>query len=454
MKSFAKNSLVAVAALVGSGSAAMAAPLLSIGDSVDVFFNGSTNVQWRSNLFYTDGVDNIDQNTARAVFGLPVIAPNISRPKVDAFVFYVSPGVEVSVGRNSNANITLYYRQDFLFYNRFSDDLNTSLANLYLDGNYNWGNLETSAGFSFVQTQQNTPQTNGFNFVANLVETDRYDAYIDADYDISPKAWVSAGFEWNRVDYTNNDDFFNRYADTDTYQAPVSFFWRVTPKLSVGPSFRFRYTDPSSTGGFLIPGTATPTATISSSDYFDYFFNLAVTGEVMPKLSLSLNLGYQFRDTGRDRVTTPAFGVPVSRNQGQRHQFAALFNAEYEVTPKLITFVNFAHDFGNGAEGQTTTNLGGDVGAIYNINSYLTANTQFGMELTDYQNSAGREDITTTTSVALNYSPDIYWQFSLGYYYINNNSSVNSYATPVGFSDNSGASFNAHTVNLQAALRY
>lgn len=443
MKSFAKKSLVAAASVIGACATVNAAPLVSIGDSVDVFFNGSTNVQWRSNLFYTDGIEGV-------VAGTPIF-----RPKEDAFVFYVSPGVEINIGRNSNANVSIYFREDFLFYTKYSDELNTALANLYVDGTYDWGNLQTAIGFSFVQTQQNSPQTNGFGFVANLVETDQYNAYFDADYDISPKAWVSAGFEWNRTDYTNNDEFFNRYSDNDMYSAPISFFWRITPKLSIGPSFRFRYTDPSENGGF--PGNLVvgPTATVRPADYFDYFFNLAVKGEVMPKLDVGLNVGYQFRDPGRARTVTPVVGFPVATvTQDERHQFTILANAEYEITPKLLSYVNFYHDFGVGAEGQTIVNLGGDVGLLYQFNNYLSANSEFGMENSDYQNTNGRVDLTTTASFSVNYQPDLYWTFSLGYYYINNNSNGNTYFIGPFPTSNTGASFQAHTVNLQATFRY
>ncbi len=444
MKSFAKKSLVAAASMVGASALLHSAPLVSIGDSVDVFFNGSTTAQWRSNLFYTDGIDNLP---AAAILGVPAI----SRPKVDAWVFYVSPGVEVNIGRNSNANVKIYFREDFLFYTRYSDELNTALANLYIDGVYDWGNLSTSAGFSFVQTQQNSPQTNGVNFVANLVQTDQYKAYIDADYDISPKAWVSGGFQWSQTDYTNNEDFFNRYSDTNIYEAPITFFWRITPKLSIGPSFRFRYSDPSENGGFVSPLVFPPTPVGQPSDYYDYFFNLAVQGEVLPKLDISLNIGYQFRDPGRgysiNGITQPG--------QGERHQFAVKANAQYEITPKLLSYANFYHDFGVAADGQTITNLGGDTGLMYQYNSYLSSNLEFGMENSDYQNSVGREDLTTTTGFSVNYQPDLYWQFSVGYYYINNKSRGNNYVLAPGFvTDNTGASFNAHTINLQATFRY
>ncbi|GHB97653.1 hypothetical protein [Cerasicoccus arenae] len=463
MKSFAQKSLVAVAAMIGSSAVMNAAPLISIGDSVDVFFNGSTNAQWRSNLFYTDGIDNLQSaviaNSPAGTVAFPTLAANggaavIARPKVDAWVFYVSPGVEVNVGRNSNASLTLYFREDFLFYTRYSDELNTELANLFIDGSYDFGNLTTSAGFSFVQTQQNSPQTNGTNFVANLVETNQLNAYADANYDISPKAWASAGFSWSQTDYTNNDEFQDRYSNNNIYSAPVSFFWRITPKLSVGPSFRFRYTDPSANGGFTgIVGTTPigPTPRVTPSDYYDYFFNIAVQGEVLPKLNVGLNVGYQFRDPGRDRVTTTA-GISRTSSQSQRHQFTIVADAEYEITPKLMSYVNFYHDFGVGAEGQTVVNLGGDTGVLYQFNNYISSNLEFGMENSDYQDTQGRNDLTTTSSFSVNYNPNLYWQFSVGYFYMNNNSTGN--VTAANLSGNTGASFQAHTINMQATFRY
>lgn len=431
MKSFTQKSLIA-ASILGAGAALNAAPLVSIGDSVDIFFNGSTNVQWRSNLFYADGIQGTTPPTALAPTGVTV-----NRPKESAFVFYVSPGLEIQIGRNSNANVTIYFREDFLFYSKYGSRLNTELANLYVDGVYDWGNLSTSAGFSFVQSQQNTPITSGGVFQADLVETDNYNAYIDADYDISPKAWLSGGFSWNRKDYTNNQNFGNRYSDVDTYQAPITFFWRVTPKLSVGPSFRYRYTDPSSTP-FVRP-----------ADYNDYFFNVAVKGEVMPKLNVGLNAGYQLRDPNRDRINRV---TNTAISQDTRGQFSIIGDVEYEITPKLLSYASLYNEFGVGSQGQTTTDLGGDIGAIYQFNSYISAVAEFGMESSEYQNSNGREDLTTTADFSINYTPNTYWQLSAGYYYINNNSDGNF--NPVIGSDNTGASFNSHTVNLQATFRY
>ncbi|WP_309385435.1 hypothetical protein [Cerasicoccus frondis] len=415
MKSFAQKTLIAAAAAFSAGSIAQAAPLVSIGDSVDVFFNGSTNAQWRSNLFYTDGIDDA----------------GVRRPKDSAFVFYVSPGLEVNIGRNSNANVTIYFREDFLFYSKYSDELNTELANLYVDGTYNWGNLDTSAGFSFVQSQQNTANTAGGAFQADLVETDNYNAYIDADYDISPKAWVSGGFDWRQRNYTNNQDFGNRYSDVDYYTVPLTFFWRVTPKLSVGPSFRYRYTDPTSNA------LGTP------ADYNDYFFNVAVKGEIMPKLDIGLNAGYQLRDPNRDLINSLGASVP----QDSRGQFSIIGDVEYEITPKLLSYASLYHDFGVGAQGQTTTNLGGDIGATYFFNSYISSNAEFGMENSEYSNTGGRDDLTTTAGFSVVYTPNVYWQLSAGYTYINNDSNANNGV-------NTGANFQAHTINLQATFRY
>ncbi|MBC2596087.1 outer membrane beta-barrel protein [Ruficoccus amylovorans] len=392
------SALIGVAALLAGGTSAQAAPLVTVADTVDVFFNGLVAGRFQTNVFNS---------------------PNTE----DDFLFILGPGVEMNVGRNSMANLRVMFREDFYFYNRF-DSLNTQRANLYIDGSYANGPLSTEAGFSYVQTQQNTQNTlipGNLATQANLVKRDLYNAYANGQYDFSQKYWMAGGFAWNRVEYTNNATFGDAYSNYDSYSVPVDFFYRVTPKWSIGPGFRYRYTDTQ--------GTSTQPA----RHYSDYFFNLALTGEVLPKLNAKLNIGYQLRD-----------GSGVS-NDGR---FAMDSTFSYNYSEKLTLLLDIGKDFGVGGQGTSIDEIGVGVGARYAITPYVSAQADFDYYNTEYQNqtgagtNAGREDNTYIAGASVTWTPDPIISLSLGYSYFKNDS------------NRAGLTYDNNIVNLQAVIRY
>lgn len=374
-----------------SSSALQAAPFISIADTVDVFFLGSISADYRTNLF------------------------NASAVKNDDFVFTFSPGLEARIGRDSNATVSLIFKEDILVYHRFHGQ-NTQLANVILNGSYNTGPLELDGLFSFRQTQTNTPDT----FVAGVatnrfVERDQYNAEVLAKYDISPKFWTRGAVKWGRTDYTNNQDFNNSFSNQDAYSLPLNVFYRYTEKLSLGLGYRYRYTDVSAN------------SVSGSRHYNDHFISLAVTGELAPKLEATANVGYQYRDT-----------------QGNSHgQFALDARLDYNMTEKVNIFAGGGHDFGVSSTGNGKTMLNGYIGADYRFTDFISSTVRFERVHTSYDNTAsGRKDDTTYANIFLNYSPNVYWTFSAGYGYSNNGSSV------------SAASYSSNTFSLSASLRY
>ncbi|WOO41306.1 outer membrane beta-barrel protein [Rubellicoccus peritrichatus] len=377
-----------------------AAPLVSIGDSVDVFFRGSVSGQYRSN-----------------VFNNPL--------KADDYIFIFSPGLEVNIGRNSNANIKIIFREDISWYNRFTNQ-DSQLANLFIDGVYNSGPLTSGAGFSFVQNQQNTASTAGVATGTNQneVQRDLYAAYIKAEYDISQKTYTTGRFEWNRTDYTNNQDFGNSFSDRDIFTAPLDVLYRFSPKLDLGLGYRFRYTDVSNNQSNPALGSQTP------GDYLDNFVSFSVRGELYPKLTTRLNVGWQNRSFN-------AAGL------NDDNTISVLSAFDYEFSPKLDFTAGFNRDFGTGSIGQSTINTGGFFGTTYNFSQFIAVSSRIDVVNTDYENDpSGRSDDTIRANTSVTYTPNVYLQFTAAYAYINNSSNIN------------GASFMGHTIDLSASLRY
>ncbi len=384
--------LPAAAVLAALTSPLAAAPLISIGDTVDIFFNGSVSGQYRSNVFNNPAAE-------------------------DDYIFYFSPGVEVNIGRNSNANINIRFREDFLYYNRFSSQ-DTNLSNLYIDGTYNSGPLTSKAGFSYVQSQQNTASLVGVpGTIRNLVKRDLYNAYVAGEYEISSKTSVDAAVRWSHTDYTNNQQFANRYANTQSFSLPIDFFYKYSQKLDVGLGYRFRYTDVSST-----PFRA-------SRDYSDHFVSLALRGEIAPKLTTRLNAGLQIRDDN------------AAVNPQNTTTFSILSEFNYAATPKTAITAGFTRDFGVSGEGGSTEDTGGYGRVTYAFSQFISTNAHFGYTHSEYQGQP-RTDKTIRTGVGATYAPNNYLAFSAIYSFINNASNVN------------GAGFSGHTIDLSASLRY
>lgn len=389
-KSFRHLLQGSAAALLTTG-AVQAAPFISIADTVDVFFLGRVAADYRTNLF------------------------NAYANKHDDFVFTFTPGIEARIGRDSNATVSLVFKEDFLVYHRFHGQ-NTELANLFLDGTYNSGPLSLDGGFSFRQTQSNTPDTFLPGASSDLfVRRDLYSARAMAKYDISPKFWSKGGFRWHRTEYTNNNDFGNRFSNSDVYSLPMDVFYRYSEKLSVGLGYRYRYTDAKAN---VIQG---------ARHYNDHFFSVALTGELAPKLEATANIGYQLRDT-----------------QGGNHgQFALDARLDYNLTEKVNLFAGGGHDFGVSSTGSGKEILSGYIGADYQINSFVSTTARFEQVHTKYSgSSAGRKDDTSYVNLAVNYSPNVYWTFSAGYAYSNNGSSWTT------------ASYSSNIFSLSASLRY
>ena len=392
------KAFIGVAALLAGGSSVQAAPLVTVADTVDIFFNGLVAGRYTSNVFSAPTAQN-------------------------DFLFIVGPGVEMNVGRNSMASLSVIFREDFYFYNRF-DNLNTQRANLYINGSYANGPLSADAGFSYVQTQQNTRGTliaGNPALGSNLVKRDNYDAFVKGQYTFSQKYWTALGFNWHRTEYTNNATFNNAYASYDNYSIPVDMFYRVTPKWSIGPGFRYRYTDTAAT------------ATLPARYYNDYFMNLAITGEVLPKLDANVNVGYQIRDGG---------GVS---NDGK---FALYSGFTYAYSEKLTLMLDVDKDFGVGGQGTSTDVTTVGVGANYAITPYVSAQADFDYTYTDYQaqsssgGNAGREDNTYVAGASVTWTPDPILSLTLGYSYFKNDS------------NRPGLTYDSNIVNLQAAIRY
>ena len=95
-----------------SVSSSLAAPLVSIGDNTDIYFNGSSSLRWASNIFRNEQNEESDLS------------------------WTISPGLEVNLGRGiTNADFTVITRYDIVRYED-NDRLDTELFHIEALGTF------------------------------------------------------------------------------------------------------------------------------------------------------------------------------------------------------------------------------------------------------------------------------------------------------------------------------
>jgi hypothetical protein len=167
-----------------SAPSAIAAPLVSIGDNTDIFFNGSSSLRWTSNIFRNEDNEESD------------------------LIWTVSPGLEINVGRGiSNADFTIVTRYDLVSY-QDNDDLDTELLHIEALGSYETSRLSLNGSASFDESKINTPLSNA---ESDLVELTTTASDLDVEYRLSPKFSFSAGIQYSETEYENfQEDFSDR----------------------------------------------------------------------------------------------------------------------------------------------------------------------------------------------------------------------------------------------------
>ena len=158
---------------IGLPIAVQAAPLVSIGDSVDVFFNGSSSLEWQSNVFSDE------------------------RGAVDDFKLTLSPGFEVNVGRGlSNVDLSIITRYDIVRFDEVTD-LDNELFHIKAVGSYAGSRLSVNGLVSYDENQSNGADGND-NQKGKLSASETTAANLNGEYTLSPKFSFGAGVNYNQ----------------------------------------------------------------------------------------------------------------------------------------------------------------------------------------------------------------------------------------------------------------
>jgi len=375
--------LSASASLLSSAAWLQASPLFSVGDNVDVFFDGSSTLTWSSNLF------------------------NDESGEVDDLLLTLTPGFEVDFVRGeSNVDLSLLARYDLLRYHD-SNEVDTELAHIKAKGSYEAARLDLTASASFDESQ--TASSQGQNLPGQLFESEATRVGLEGEYQLSPKFSFGAGVNYYDTKYVSANTV-GAFADREEVSVPVDIYYELTPKLDLSLGYSRVEAEVGAAGS-------------AAYDQVTNFYSLGARGELLPKLSGFLKLGY------RENEFT---------NKGM---FGADLDFSYAVTQKLNSSLALSRDFGVGGAGDSTENSSIKLRADYSIDEQYSVSANLGYDLRDYQ-SSDREDDQYSAGVRLDYVLDENWRLSTGYTYSENDSSL------------ALSSYVNHALNLSASLRY
>lgn len=382
--------------LLAAAMSASAAPLVTVGDQLDLFFKGAVIGKWDSNITYTGNHD-LKKNDYSAIFRL---------------------GAEADYGRNSKFKANVKFYEDLTRYADYKE-FNSNLAHVAANASYTESSWSVKGNFSFNQNYQNSSTTETANQNGQLVRFNDWRAGAMASYDFTEKFFAELGGDWTYRQYLGKWSAF--YSDYDVYSVPVSLLYRVTPKVSVGLTYQYRYTEFE--GGSL-----------DSEKYGnrrnDHFAGVTVRGDILPKLNLSAFVGATYRDlNGKGIYDTSDTTVSCS------------VTANYELTEKIGLFVTGRRDFGNGASRQSSVDTGCEAGANYLLNQFVSLTTSFAYTNSDYESSV-RNDDEYIARFGVNYKPNKFLTLGANYRFLENSSNAVN------------ASYNQHLVDISVAVKY
>ena len=268
-----------------SVSSSVAAPLVSIGDNADIYFNGSSSLRWASNIFRNE--ENEESDTLRII----------------------SPGLEVNIGRGvSNADFTVITRYDVVSYED-NDRLDTELFHIEALGTYESSRFNLSGSASFDETKINTEQ---YNLEDDLVELNTIAGEFDAEYRVSPKFSFSAGVRYDETEYQTYAD---RFADRETTRFPLSVYYELTPKLDLILGYTYATSEiedissssPTRFNPFTLAVEEITDVFQTGYERDSHFYNVGLRGNIRTKLTGYFKIGYRKRSPEDSiRFSTPS----------------------------------------------------------------------------------------------------------------------------------------------------
>lgn len=397
MKKVLVSSLLSACAV-----AASAAPFITVGDQLDIFFRGAVIGNYNSNITYA------------------------SQNKIDDYAGTLRLGGEMDYGRQSKFKANLKVHEDLTKYVDHKE-FDSNLLHIAANTSYTEASWSVAAYFKFDQNRDNTSDTTVLaGNQGLLVRYNNWNAGVKGSYDFSEKIYGTVGFDWLRKEFVGSDNgrvWSDIYSSYDIYSLPVSLLYRVTQKIAVGLSYQYRHTD-------YFDGDPSYKA-LFGTERDDHFIGVTATGEIAPKLTCEVYIGAQNRSTPETML----------RESEDSWSFTGNITLGYEVSEKLGVYVRGSRDFGGSATRENIIYTTVEGGLNYYFNPKVVGTASLTYQDGNYQ-STDRTDHTIWTRVGVSYMPNKFFSFGVNYNYLNNESNV-SYAC-----------YQQHIVSFNANLKY
>jgi hypothetical protein len=322
---------------------------------------------------------------------------------VDETIWRLSPGIRFVMGEGALNSAQFSYNEEFQFYSDNSD-LDTSLSLVDFSTNYDDGKMKIAIDAWFHEANQATRDT---PTIAGLVKRTLIHGGISDEVQFSEKSAGKIGLVYDDTDYSRAG-----YTDWQWVEVPVQYFYEVQPKLDASVGFRYRQNNlDGPLGGF---------------DSDELFYNVGVRGEITPKLTGEVQVGYlQFNpDAGNDE---DSFGLKA--------------NLTFAVSPKTNLLLDANSQYGYSGIGQSYQ----DTGLTFSFNTAISA--AFSVNGNVFWHAY---DYTTTTQ-----QDDYYGGQIAGTYAFNEHAELSaSYAYADNDSNLAFANFKQNRFVLSATLKY
>ena len=363
-----KNSLPFILALALLGSAPHAQAFVSVDGDDDLLATGTASAQANDNVFLSHTNTKSDE------------------------IFDLIPGLELDYGKSSLLKGVISASEDFQLYGSESG-LDTGLANLLATANYADDKTKLNFDGSFHQMDQ---ATRDVHLVGVLVKRDLYHVDGLGEFSVGDKSSVGAGAIYDDTDYQRVG-----FTNWQWVKIPVKYYYTVEPKLDLSAGFSYQ-NNQLGTGGI-------------NSD--EYFYNVGARGEFTPKLTGTLNVGYE----------------EISFDKGGNRGGLGVDSAfTYAYSPKTSVTFGVNNDFGYSAAGGASYRIGGGNAGFSTLFSEQWKGTG--------QVSYSRYDYITTTQkdnfyngqLGLSYILSVRANVTASYSYTEDSSNI----TPDSFTNN------------------
>ncbi|MDR1788904.1 MAG: outer membrane beta-barrel protein [Opitutaceae bacterium] len=274
--------ILTVVGLLASGGVFAAGPFLTVGDDFKVSLLLDAAVRHDDNVYLSNASEK------------------------DDIVFSVAPGISARYGSEmSKTSFTFLLSESFYRYSKHDDELNADLMSFSTGIAHRGEIFKISAGVSFNQYSNSSPvylptEVSGMKVDRNVVR-----ANVGGEYSISSKSKIGLGFSWQDNNYRTAG-----YANSTDFAIPANFYFAITQKIDVSAGIQYRHSK-----GVRNEDTSTGFAG-DKYVFNDLFYNVGVRGELTPKLSGGINVGFTTRDVSKaptpDMGDTTTFGLSAN----------------------------------------------------------------------------------------------------------------------------------------------